>query len=162
MQGDRVSRRPRLGVAVSWAAGAGMLAVAAAGPVPAASAQFTCEGEPATIIGSTRGGSVWGTSRRDVIVTFGGSDVIRASAGDDLVCAGGGDDLVYGSFGDDVLHGQDGDDRLRGQADDDAMYGGNGDDELLDVGRHHIADGGPGIDTCSAGMEFTFSCERLP
>lgn len=66
----------------------------------------TCQGKPATIVGT--GPDIQGTTGNDVIVT-GGSSVTLADAGDDLICvtpyphedlfvdAGPGDDVVDAS-----------------------------------------------------------------
>ena len=74
-------------------------------PTAAASAE-TCQGRPATIVGT--GPDIQGTTGNDVIVT-GASHITRADAGDDLICltpypheylfvdAGPGDDVVDAS-----------------------------------------------------------------
>ena len=94
----------------------------------------TCDGERATIVGTTGDDRLEGT---------GGVDVIVGLAGDDRLVGMGGDDVLCGGPGADVLQAGPGDDRLFGGADrwhksrnklyGDRLEGGEGDD-LLDAG----------------------------
>src|SRR4051794_33210814 len=80
--------------------------------VPAAAADApSCQGLPATIVGTPGDDVITGTPGPDVIVGLDGRDEIHARAGDDVVCAGPGDyfvlmdsdsllpDLVWGTPG---------------------------------------------------------------
>ncbi|MGH8582446.1 MAG: choice-of-anchor Q domain-containing protein [Gammaproteobacteria bacterium] len=93
-------------------------------PPPPPSASVTCDGLPATIIGTDGSEALVGTNGPDVIHGLGGNDVIQGRGGNDVLCGGSGND---------VLLGQGGRDRL---------FGGSGNDLL---------NGGPGIDRCVAG-----------
>jgi Ca2+-binding RTX toxin-like protein len=67
-------------------------------PVRAAAA-VVCQGQPATIEGST--GTITGTEGNDVIVSTGAGTVVMALGGNDLVCVVGGE--VYTGAGDDSV-----------------------------------------------------------
>jgi peptidoglycan hydrolase-like protein with peptidoglycan-binding domain len=119
---------------------AGVLAVprAVAGADP-----VLCDGEAATIVGTSGPDVLTGTAQRDVIAGLGGDDRIEGLAGADLICAGPGQDVVlggagpdriFGEGGDDFLYGQDGDDYLAGGPGDDLIEGGFGSDRLLGEG----------------------------
>ncbi len=141
-------------------------------PVP------SCNGVPATIVGTDAGETIWGTSGADVIVALGGNDTVYGFGGDDLICAGDGKDRVFAGWGDDTVFGEDGKDSLFGSfgvdtldggAEDDSLYGGSGGDSLLGgLGQDRLfgsfgADqldggddkdtiyGGSGADTASGG-----------
>ena len=65
-------------------------AIALTGPVaPAYAAAAVCQGQPATIEGST--GTITGTEGNDVIVSTGVDTVVRALGGNDLICVVGGE-----------------------------------------------------------------------
>jgi Ca2+-binding RTX toxin-like protein len=76
---------------------AGMVAL----PAPALAGE-TCQGQPATIVGSPDVSTLLGTDGDDVIVTN-GSWVIFAGDGNDVVCVTGDPGLVYAGYGDDVV-----------------------------------------------------------
>jgi len=103
----------------------------------------TCNGLPATYVGTDSDDDIVGTS---------GADVIVAGEGDDTVNGGGGGDTICGGNGDDTLKGGAGGDDLFGEGDDDKLVGGGGDDML---------DGGGGTDTCrgGTGSNSTIGCE---
>jgi uncharacterized repeat protein (TIGR01451 family) len=108
-----------------------------------------------TILGTPGNDSITGTSRGDVIVTFGGNDSVDGGRGDDIIClgsggdtatggsgrdfisAGGGRDVIFGSLDNDVLKGKRGRDRIFGNQGDDFLGGGRGNDRCR---------GGPGRD----------------
>lgn len=133
----------------------------------------TCNGVPATIIGTPGNDTLIGTSGPDVIVGLGGRDLIRGLNGDDIICGGDGLDRLYGGNGLDMLFGDEGNDRIYGQGGDDKAYGGDGrdimvggtgDDMLFGEGDNDriygsagndMAEGGPGRDTMvgSAGND---------
>jgi Ca2+-binding RTX toxin-like protein len=136
--------------------------------LPTASAEEpTCEGQPATIIGTAAPDSLSGTAADDV-VWLGGEDVygemdvfVDPLGGNDLICQGGaGDAEIHAGPGDDTVHavggdgegfttiyGEDGVDRLDGGR----LYGGAGDDVLTGGPGQSSLHGGPGADTISDG-----------
>jgi Ca2+-binding RTX toxin-like protein len=129
---------------VSLASAVAALALTAAWLSPPAVAAggstATCDGHPATLVGTPGPDKLVGTTGDDVIVGLGGADVVRGRGGDDILCGGAGDDNLQGGAGSDVIRG------------------GAGDDEIHDiVGISHIA-GGAGDDTItvfsSAGGDF--------
>ena len=110
-------------------------------PVP------TCNGLPATIIGTNRADRLTGTPGDDVMVGLGGDDWINGMGGNDTICGGDGNDTLVGGAGDDTLFGGAGDDTLYGDvaateddagSHDGADHGATGDEE---------ASGGHGDDT---------------
>ncbi len=120
----------------------------------------SCEGRPATIIGSGVGATITGTDGDDVIVGTTGNDTIDGGGGDDVICAGPGDDVVNGGTGDDrirgqagndtvdggpgrdILRGNDGVDIVRGGPDDDVVRGGRGNDHVRGQAGNDIVYGG--------------------
>jgi len=108
------SARTRLAVVA-----AGVLAVAALLGVSASASSAawpTCQGEPATIVGTDGNDLLSGTSDDDVIVGLAGDDQIRGNGGFDLICGGDGNDTLVetnpgwiglafaaGDAGDDVI-----------------------------------------------------------
>lgn len=102
----------------------------------------TCNGVPATLVGTRNNDRLIGTSGDDVIVGRGGNDVIQGRGGNDLICGDGGNDRIDGGAGDDELRGGKGDDILKGGKDDDVLKGG-ADNDLLR--------GGQGVDTLEGG-----------
>jgi len=142
-------RLAALGGAAAASLAATLVASLAAPGAALASAVPTCDGRPATVVGTSGDDQLHGTAGPDVIVGLGGDDRINGGAGDDLLCGGPGDDRLAGGRGDDTLFGQAGTDVL----DDEGggvslMKAGRGDDflqtEASDGGRF---DGGPGNDT---------------
>lgn len=105
-------------------------------PTPADAAVPTCQGAPATIVGTPAIDRIIGTPGDDVIVAQNGDDTVLGRGGDDLVCGGDGADVLKGGPGNDRLYGQ----REAWHSDRGGTYfiadvldGGPGDD-LLDVG----------------------------
>lgn len=140
--------------------------------VPAvAAAAATCDGQVATIVGTSGDDVLVGTLGNDVIVGKGGNDLIKAKGGDDIICANGGDDevnggpgadrifggngndLLHGKYGNDVIEGNAGDDDLRGGPGKDTIYGGNDDDLLLGYLGDDYLDGGSGFDVLFGGAD---------
>ena len=75
-------------------------ALALTGPVaPTYAAAAVCQGQPATIEGST--GTITGTEGNDVIVSTGAATKVDALGGNDLICVVGGD--VSTGLGDDSV-----------------------------------------------------------
>lgn len=99
---------------VSVAGGIGSERVADAAPP-------SCDGVPATIVGTTTD---------DVLVGTADADVIWAGAGRDTVHAGDGDDIICGESGPDQLYGDGGADQIHGGPGRDFIWGGLGDDKL--------------------------------
>lgn len=112
---------------------------------------YSCDGLPATIVGTDGPDRIVGTSRRDVIVARGGNDRIDGRGADDVICAGDGDDLVKGGGGDDSIFGQNGNDRLRGDKGRDKLHGGAGRDILVGGPGDDLLDGGKGRDDLRGG-----------
>jgi len=102
----------------------------------------SCDGRPATIIGTDHDDAITGTP---------GNDVISAGPGNDIVDGAGGNDVICGGAGDDTLLGEDGDDRLFGQAGNDSLSGGHGDDHLSGGGGRDVLRGGAGNDALLGG-----------
>jgi len=101
-------------------------------PVPAQAAKPrpTCQGVPATIVGTTH--NTDGTDGDDVIVVRGeGLNYIRAGGGNDLICGGVGHDFLYDGTGRDRFYGGDGQDFLKQESvERDFFDGGPGFDEV--------------------------------
>ena len=121
---------------------------------------YTCNGYPATIIGTSIGEDLYGTNGDDVIVGLGGADSLTGNDGNDIICGGEGDDNLYGSDdsdqligdnGNDIIRGQNGNDILYGNAGDDDLYGNSGDDSLNGGDNNDDLDGGSGTDVCDGG-----------
>lgn len=119
----------------------------AAGPVTQVS-DYKCQGEAATMIGTTGNDMINGTAGRDVIVSFGGNDLINGRGGNDLICAGGGDDVIDGGRGSDEIYAQGGADVVVASGGRDFVHGGSGPDELRgSLGKDRVWGGG-GADEC--------------
>jgi hypothetical protein len=112
----------------------------------------TCNGLPATLVGTGAGETLIGTVGKDVIVALGGDDVILGRGGDDIICAGTGDDIAAGGPGRDWIDGEDGEDALTGADGDDLVYGGNGDDIIKGGRGRDILYGGYGDDMVNGGL----------
>ncbi|MDQ3775096.1 MAG: hypothetical protein M3461_12425 [Pseudomonadota bacterium] len=114
----------------------------------------TCNGLPATIVGTFGNDTLVGTPGNDVIHGRGGNDIIRGRGGNDVICGGKGDDQLFGDQGKDQLFGGGGNDVLKGGTDNDRLFGQSGDDAM---------DGGPGSDDkCNGGRgtDTATSCEQ--
>ena len=89
-------------------------------PTPRGQAPPTCDGKPATLVGTDGPDDLKGTQGPDVIVGLGGDDInIKGLDGHDVICGGKGWDFLWGGHGKDTL---------LGQADRDALSGGDGND----------------------------------
>ncbi len=96
----------------------------------------TCDGVPATIVGTNEADVLRGTPGPDVIVALRGDDEVAALDGDDLVCGGPGIDLIELGRGEDTAWGgadrpspgQEGD-QIRPGPGDDVVHGGIAPDE---------------------------------
>lgn len=104
------------------------------GPVgsggPAQAKPPTCDGQAATITGTSGRDVLRGTQGPDVIVALRGADRVRARGGDDLVCGGRGRDRLWGGRGIDRLLGGGAADRIGGGRQIDTCIGGRGRDLL--------------------------------
>ena len=123
---------------------AAVLVMALMSAVPAGAAVPRCEGEKATIVGTSGNDRLEGTEQRDVIIGRGGDDEIFGRGGGDLVCGGAGMDTLKGGGGDDTLLGGGLMDFLYGRAGDDVLDGGS---------ALNTFDGGPGNDTLLGGPD---------
>lgn len=123
----------------------------------ATSSTPTCNGRPATIVGTSGNDNLRGTDGPDVIVALGGNDTIDGLAGNDIICAGGGNDVIRAGWGNDVVLAGAGRDVIRGSRGNDALYGQSGRDDIQGgtgadtlVGGDHLDTllGGTGNDVC--------------
>ncbi|MDP2709786.1 MAG: FG-GAP-like repeat-containing protein [Solirubrobacteraceae bacterium] len=121
----------------------------------------SCDGHPATIVGTEGNDVLVGTSGDDVIVGLGGNDVIVGLGGNDIICGGAGDDVIDGGSGHDRLFGQAGNDVISGGAGDDVISGGWGDDVISGGNGDDTIDGAAGWDVCAggSGTDTAVNCE---
>jgi Ca2+-binding RTX toxin-like protein len=112
--------------------------VAPAGP--------TCDGLPATIIGTPGDDDIYGTAGDDVIVGLAGADNIRGLGGRDTICGGPDRDQINGGDGNDRIFGNGGPDRIWGKDGNDYVEGGEGDDVVSVVAAVDKLYGGAGND----------------
>ena len=75
-------------------------------------AAWTCNGVPATWVGTEGADTFNGGSGVDVVVALGGNDVIDGEGGNDIICAGPGNDRIVGGAGNDFIHGEAGRDTV--------------------------------------------------
>ena len=124
--------------------------------------QPTCNGLPATIVGTAGDDVIHGTNGPDVIVGLGGNDTIYGGNGNDVICGNDGNDTIYGGngndtllggIGDDILSGENGNDILIGSNGNDTLTGGNGDDVLTGGAGNDSLTGGNGNDVLDGGTE---------
>lgn len=99
-----------------------------AAPPVALAVGYTCDGQPATIVGTAEVDSLVGTPGADVIVGLGGKDTIAGLGGDDRLCGGRGVDIIDAGGGDDTVYG--GADGFAVFIEGDFIEGGPGDDQL--------------------------------
>ena len=142
------------------AANVALLAIPLFGAV--ASAAPSCDGRPATIVGTNASEDIQGTNGRDVIVAKGGDDHIDGRAGSDIICGGEGVDLIRGGLGNDRIFGGGDGDAILGGGGRDRIFGHEGADTISGGPGNDIIDGGPAIDRCfqDAGSGAIRNCER--
>lgn len=73
--------------------------------VPAGAVAGTCEGRPATVLGTPEDDALTGTNGDDVIVGLGGDGSIWGLLGNDVICGDEGTDRLSGAAGDDRILG---------------------------------------------------------
>ncbi len=132
----------------AWVLGLVVATVAPLGLTSSASAQTTCSGRSATIVGTAADDTIIGTRHADVIVGLAGDDRVFGRAGNDLICGGAGNDRLSGQGGADQLLGGAGVDLVRGGFGADRLRGGGGSDRLEGRAGPDVSDGGSGLDLC--------------
>jgi Ca2+-binding RTX toxin-like protein len=120
---------------------------------PPPTGPVTCQGLPATIIGTEGNDILEGTEGNDVINGLGGNDGITGYGGDDIICGDDGNDSIVGYDGNDILDGGNGVDSLSGNSGDDVLYGGPGDDRIVGGLGNDALYGGDGIDYLNGGAD---------
>src|SRR3954451_24584901 len=120
--------------------------LSAAGHWPAAGAEPpTCNGQVATIVGTTGPDRIVGTPARDVINADAGDDVVSGEGTGDVICGGVGNDTIGADGGNDRMFGDEDTDTLGGDRGNDRLFGGDGDGDRLRGGLgDDTEDGGPG------------------
>ncbi|HJV09354.1 MAG TPA: calcium-binding protein [Acidimicrobiales bacterium] len=116
----------------------------------------TCDGLPATIVGTAKNDLILGTPGDDVIVGLGGVDSIDGAGGNDAICGGDGDDLLSGGAGDNRIFGEAGNDRMAGAAGADYFEGGEGNDRVSAGDGDDTIDGGTGANILLGGLGNDF------
>ncbi len=106
----------------------------------------TCNGLPATIVGTFGNDTLVGTPGNDVIHGQGGIDFIEGLGGRDVICGGSGIDALYSGQGKDQLFGGGGNDVVIGGRGNDRLFGQSGRDFLNGGGGRDRCDGGGGTD----------------
>jgi uncharacterized delta-60 repeat protein len=120
---------------------------------------LSCQGRPATVIGTPADDILVGTRGDEVIHGLDGNDTIIAQRGDDTICAGAGRDLVFGGSGSDRMEGNEGNDELVGELPfldrtfgRDVLSGGGGKDRLFGDRGNDLLEGGAGNDWLVGGF----------
>jgi len=111
----------------------------------------SCNGLPATIVATSRGGVLYGTSGPDVIVGSNKRDIIYGFGGDDVICSGNGRDKIFAGRGSDTVFGGNGRDDIRGQRGNDTLFGENGRDRIYGGRGDDVISGGAGRDYLRGG-----------
>jgi RTX calcium-binding nonapeptide repeat (4 copies) len=131
-------RRPPIIAAIA------LLAIGTRGELlasPSRSANVTCGGRLASIVGTDSPDTLVGTPQSDVIAGLAGNDGINGKGGNDIACGGSGNDMVVGGDGADRLFGGAGNDYLLGGAGKNRLLGGSGRGDLClagVVGRSYV------------------------
>lgn len=111
-----------------------------------------CQGQQATVVGTSGDDILVGTSGRDVFFGGLGDDQIVGLGGDDLICGGGGDDNINAGQGNDVVIAGNGDDVVRGRRGNDQINGGGGDDDINGNAGDDAVQGANGVDLLRGGQ----------
>jgi len=98
--------------------------------IPAGVTPPTCNGLPATCMGTDGDDLLLGSEDPDVIVALAGNDVVHGDVGTDTICGGPGNDSLFGARDSDTILGEEGDDWIFGAPGDDDLRGGPGYDVL--------------------------------
>ena len=122
-------------------------------PPPPPPPPVTCNGLPATIVGTNDSETIIGTLGPDVIVARGGNDTVYGRAGNDVICGNTGNDRVFGNQGNDHLDVGNGKDILKGGRGNDRLFGKTGPDAMDGQSGNDFCNGDIGIDTAT-------SCEQ--
>ena len=135
---------------------------------PAGSDRPRCQGETATMVGTSGQDRLDGSPGRDVIVARGAGDHIRTRGGADLICAGRGHDFISAGGGLDLVSGGPGPDSISLGPGADRGAGGTGRDALWgapqrdDRKRDRCLGGGPdGVPTRQDDYADNRSCEVI-
>lgn len=141
-----VTRTILLAALVGLTGPLGTIELGAAAQVP------TCNGKPATIVGTGHHDALTGTPGPDVIVAARGWDRVDGAGGNDTICGGRGADHLYGGPGVDWINGQA--DGLLYDEDQygDTIQGGLGNDTL---------NGGPGLYGSDHGLDVLIYTPQL-
>src|SRR6185295_18884470 len=89
-------RRPDMRSRVIFGVFQGLILTAAGVATTLPATAQTCDGITCTIVGTSSGETLNGTSGADVICGLAGNDTINAGGGNDIICAGVGDDTING------------------------------------------------------------------
>jgi uncharacterized repeat protein (TIGR01451 family) len=111
----------------------------------------SCNGQTATVVGTTGADTLTGSDQRDVIAALSGDDRIIGLEGRDIICGGRGADVIRAGGGGDFVKGGGDADRIRGADGDDTLAGNGGDDNLGGGPGNDALKGGPGTDRCAGG-----------
>ena len=136
--------------------GYGSLSIPSPETLGARASILTCQGLPATIVGSPGDDVLRGTDDRDIIFGGGGDDVIYGLDGADLICGGFGDDEIIAGNGNDEVHAGPGLDTVRGNDGADLIFGGHGHDDLEGNGGNDEVRGFTGRDYVKGGLGDDF------
>jgi hypothetical protein len=133
--------------------------------IPAGVTPPTCNGLPATCVGTDGDDLILGSEVTDVIVALAGNDVVHGDVGTDTICGGPGNDSLFGAKDSDTMLGEEGDDWLFGAPGDDDLQGGPGNDVLWGgPGQDKLVGGGGDRDVCMLQREMgtaDASCETI-
>jgi len=134
------------------------------GPGPAgAQATPTCNGVPATIVGTDGNDVLLGTEGPDVIVGLGGNDIIRGFGGADIICGDNGRDKLFGGRGTDIIFGGKKNDIVKGDGGPDLLYGNQGHDRVIGGAGADYLEGGAGLIDRLTGKAGVDTCvDRQP
>jgi Ca2+-binding RTX toxin-like protein len=122
----------------------------------------TCDGAPATLVGTAGNDYLVGTPGRDVIDGRAGNDTIAGLEGNDAICGRAGNDRLYGGPGQNTLGGGRGSDVIHGGPTVDAVFDGRGADVVFaGKGSDEIYGPGQGRDTYYLGQGDDYADDTL-
>jgi Ca2+-binding RTX toxin-like protein len=120
----------------------------------------TCDGKPATIVGTPGPSVIRGTSGNDVIVDLDDDNTVRGRGGSDTICTGpGNDEIISGDGADTIIdiggkntvQGGAGNDSVRTSDGTDTITAGGGADTIVDTGGDNTVEGGASNDAITTG-----------